>query len=284
MKRLGYKMGEHLKYLTVSEVQKIMLAILADMIKYFNEHNYHYVLTGGSALGAVRHHGFIPWDDDADVALPRAEYERFIREYRPSNSQYELLTPYNTENWLYAYARVSDTQTQASGKWAMVNNGVYVDVFPIDAVPKSKAEQKMAYYRMKYLDVMRNSTRRIAISKQEPGWWLKPLLIKYAQRHTTGWWVQRMDKLAQKMNQQQVDRSNIYSLYIVQGLNKTRENFPLAIYQHRQQVPFENLTVYIPAASQIYLTQMYDNWQALPPKNKQKTHARFYYKGVEVHD
>ena len=64
-------MGEQLKYLTVPEVQKIMLAILADMIKYFNEHNYHYVLTGGSALGAVRHQGFIPWDDDADVALPR---------------------------------------------------------------------------------------------------------------------------------------------------------------------------------------------------------------------
>ena len=93
-----------------------------------------------------------------------------------------------------------------------------------------------------------------------------------------------MDELAQKMNQRHVARSNIYSLYIVQGLNKTRGNFPLAVYQQRQSVPFEDLTVYIPADSQSYLTQMYGDWQALPPKTKQKTHARFYNKGVEVHD
>lgn len=81
-------MAQQQNYLTVPAVQKIMLAILKDVVTYFDTHDYHYVLTGGSALGAVRHQGFIPWDDDADVALPRHEYERFIREYKPNNSQY----------------------------------------------------------------------------------------------------------------------------------------------------------------------------------------------------
>lgn len=277
-------MAQQQNYLTVPAVQKIMLAILKDVVTYFDTHDYHYVLTGGSALGAVRHQGFIPWDDDADVALPRHEYERFIREYKPNNSQYKLLTPLNTTNWLYGYARVSDTYTQADGKWATVNNGVYVDVFPIDAVPPTKFGQKKAYYHMKYLDVMRNSTRRLAISHQEPAWWLKPVLIKYAKRHTTAWWANKMDRLAQKTNQRYQNKSDIYSLYIVQGLNKTKENFHLAVYQQRQQAKFEDLNIYIPAAIQHYLTQMYGDWHALPSKSKRKTHARFYYKGVEVHD
>lgn len=277
-------MAQQQNYLTVPAVQKIMLAILKDVVTYFDTHDYHYVLTGGSALGAIRHQGFIPWDDDADVALPRHEYERFIREYKPNHSQYKLLTPLNTTNWLYGYARVSDTYTQADGKWATVNNGVYVDIFPIDAVPPTKFGQKKAYYHMKYLDVMRNSTRRLAISHQEPAWWLKPVLIKYAKRHTTAWWANKMDRLAQKTNQRYQNKSDIYSLYIVQGLNKTKENFHLAVYQQRQQAKFEDLNIYIPAASQHYLTQMYGDWHALPSKSKRKTHARFYYKGVEVHD
>ena len=280
----GKLMAIQQNYLTVPDVQRIMLAILKDVITYFDKHDYHYVLTGGSALGAVRHQGFIPWDDDADVALPRHEYERFIREYKPNSTRYEILTPLNTENWLYGYARVSDTYTQADGKWATVSNGVYVDVFPIDAVPSSGIGQKFAYYHMKYLDVMRNSTRRLAISHKEPAWWLKPLLIKYAKRHTTAWWVNKMNRLAQKTNQRYENKSDVYSLYIVQGLNKTRENFPLAIYRQRQLVKFEDLNVYIPAANQHYLSQMYGDWQALPSKSKRKTHARFYYKGVEVHD
>lgn len=277
-------MSEHLNYLTISEVQKIMLTILTDMVNYFNSHDYHYVFTGGSALGAVRHQGFIPWDDDADVALPRDEYEKFIKEYQPTNLRFELLTPENTDNWLYAYARISDTQTRANGKWAEVHNGVYVDVFPIDAVPQTKFGQYIAYYQMKYLDVMRNSTRRIAISKKEPGWWLKPLIIKYAQRRSTIHWVKKMDLLAQNMHRRHVGKSDIYSLYIVQGLNKTRENFPLVIYQNRKLVKFESLKVYVPADSQRYLTQMYGDWQRLPSEDKRKSHARFYYKGVEVHD
>lgn len=274
---LGY-MIEKKQYMEIEDVQNVMFEILQDIIQFCNLNEYHYLLTGGSALGAVRHHGFIPWDDDADIALPRDEYEQFIKNYTPRIPTARLFTLDNTENWFYPYARVSDLESNADSKWAKVNNGVYVDVFPIDALPKNKLRQSISYYRMKYLDVMRNSSRRIAISKQEKLHHLKPLFILFAKRHSTSWWAEKMNKLAIKTNLNYAMKSNMRSLYVVQGINGTRENFLISMYTSRSKTFFRSIDVYIPTFYQKYLTNLYGNWEQIPKKIDRKSHAKFYRK------
>lgn len=266
------------EYLNINEIQYIMLDILKDVINFCNKNNYHYILTGGSALGAIRHKGFIPWDDDMDIAMPREEYEQFIVHYRPK-SDFLLLNSQNTKNWLYPYTRISDYKTVAEGRWAEVKNGIYIDIFPIDAVSNNKMGQIISYFRMKYLDVMRNSTRRIAISKDEPFWWLKPFLIKLAERKPIGEWVNKMESLAKKSNQKNIKYSNTFSLYVVQGLNKRKENFNKDMYFSRQKAFFETEIIFVPKNINEYLTQMYGDWEKIPCDVERKSHARFYRKG-----
>ncbi|QIL50809.1 LicD family protein [Weissella coleopterorum] len=273
-------MDSEKEYINITEIQKIMLDILRDVITFCNNNDYHYILTGGSALGATRHKGFIPWDDDMDIALPRNEYEQFIHKYQPQYSNLVKLNSENTKNWLYPYTRISDSKTVAEGRWAEVQNGVYVDIFPIDAISGNKTGQIIGYLKMKYLDVMRNSTRRIAISKEEPFWWLKPLLIKFAKRKSTGEWVNKMERLAQKSNRKHFNYSNAFSLFVVQGLNKRRENFNKDMYFKRNKAVFEGESVFVPGNVNQYLTQMYGNWENIPNNIEKKTHARFYRKGI----
>lgn len=270
--------NESNEYLSLDEIHAIMLDILKDIVNFCDKRDLHYVLTGGSALGAVRHQGFIPWDDDMDIALSRSDYETFLEEYVPASNM-ELLYSNNTEEWLYPYARVSDIQTQAEGQWALVNNGVYVDVFPIDAVPDSTIKQKINYYHMKWLDVLRNSTRRIAISHDEPFWWLKPAIIKFAQKHPTSFWVNKMEMLARKTNDKYINISKMRSLFVVQGLNGRKEIFDQKVYSQRKLAMFEGSQVYIPENVEVYLRQMYGDWQIVPDVTVRKSHAKFYRKG-----
>ena len=112
------------EYISLTDIQAEMLNIMKDVIRFFDEQHINYVVTGGTALGAVRHQGFIPWDDDADIALARDDYEFFVKHYRPGSEAWELLSLEHTDNWYYSYARVANKHTMAVTEWAKVNNGI----------------------------------------------------------------------------------------------------------------------------------------------------------------
>ena len=149
-----------MKTVSDSELKTIELEILREVAAFCDAHGVRYYLACGTALGAVRHDGFIPWDDDIDLALPRPDYERFLSLFR--SEKHTVLDSRFDDRYPYAFAKVSDNAT------CLVENieqpfpmGVYIDLFPIDGLPANEAERKRHLKRIAW-DLRILSWKRIS--------------------------------------------------------------------------------------------------------------------------
>ena len=133
-----------------SEIKRVALDILKDVAHFCDTHDIRYVLAYGTMLGAVRHKGFIPWDDDIDIMMPRDDYNRFIKLYNDHNPRYQVYSIENDDSYTYTMAKVFDQET------VMIDNtlwrnfdkaGVFIDIFPLMGYRMKHRHNK------KYLDI-----------------------------------------------------------------------------------------------------------------------------------
>ncbi|MDY6309086.1 MAG: LicD family protein, partial [Oribacterium sp.] len=126
-----------MKLITADVIRPIQLQIMDELDAFCRAHEIPYTLLGGTLIGAIRHKGYIPWDDDIDICLFRPDYDRLLREFQSESGHVELWTPDRTPNYLHPYCKAVDTRTvliEADKKHAI---GVNVDVFPLDDMPES---------------------------------------------------------------------------------------------------------------------------------------------------
>lgn len=127
------------KEVTFEESRRIQLDILLDFVDFCNRNGLHYSLGEGTLIGAIRHKGFIPWDDDIDILMLREEYDKFVRLY---DGKYRLVSPGSTHYWL-PYSRLTDERTVVewgSNPYDIFRHGLWVTVFPIDNYPDNPDE------------------------------------------------------------------------------------------------------------------------------------------------
>ena len=127
--------------MSITDIQSMELKILEDFHDFCMEKGLVYSLYGGTMIGAIRHEGFIPWDDDLDVAMPRQDYDRMIKEFH-SDKGYQLHC-LEHGNSLLAFARIcemKETYVKQSLPWCLHETGVYIDVFPLDGAPDDPQE------------------------------------------------------------------------------------------------------------------------------------------------
>lgn len=123
-----------MKELELDELKVIELDILKKFDKICKENNLEYSLAYGTMIGAVRHKGFIPWDDDIDVYMKREDYERLLS-LRYNDDNYEIKCYRYSDDYYYLYSKMIDKSTYLEESWrAEKNMGVYIDIFPIDYV------------------------------------------------------------------------------------------------------------------------------------------------------
>lgn len=129
-------------------LQNCFLEILEDIIMVCNKYDICYILAGGTALGAVRHNGFIPWDDDVDLIMPRKDLNRFVQIFdQELGSKYELCTP-NADPHMVS-SLITEVYKKNTLKTIMMNintpfpKGVHIDIFPIECVPEKKMERNI---------------------------------------------------------------------------------------------------------------------------------------------
>lgn len=128
-----------MKEVDIKDIKKISFEILCDVHDFCVKHDIHYSLSYGTLLGAIRHKGFIPWDDDIDIMMPRADYEKFCKMYESKNG-YQCVCAQKGGYWS-AYARICDTDrtiVHSPAPMGSTPNGVWIDLFVIDGAEEDK--------------------------------------------------------------------------------------------------------------------------------------------------
>lgn len=133
-----------MKQLNINEIHKIELNLLDKIDEICRKNNLRYSLCAGTLLGAVRHKGFIPWDDDADIMMPRPDYNRFIELCKNISDDYKMFSYEKNRNWTRLLGRFTYTKTQMKSTESVfknrsfVNHGLYIDIFPIEVLGNDK--------------------------------------------------------------------------------------------------------------------------------------------------
>ena len=136
----------------IKTLQTRLINILEGIDKVCAEHNLTYFLWAGTMLGAVRHKGFIPWDDDMDIAMPRKDYEILLahsNEWMPE--PFEVIGPHNRPDYPYPFAKVVDAGTTVIERPDFKHpEGIYVDIFPLDGMTGNMRERKFHMKKYKF--------------------------------------------------------------------------------------------------------------------------------------
>lgn len=164
----------------IRPLQLRILKILLAVDKVCKEHGLRYYIMAGTMLGAVRHKGFIPWDDDLDIGMPRADYDLLMshsKEWLPQ--PYEAVCAENDPNYPLPFAKIQDADTTLIERMHLKYlGGIYLDVFPLDGVPQSNLKQRIHFARYEfYKRVLYFIYRDPYKHGKGPGSWL-PLLCR----------------------------------------------------------------------------------------------------------
>ena len=260
-------MTEPYSQTTLSRLKEIELESFKAFISVCEILNLKYYILGGTLLGAVRHKGFIPWDDDIDVGMPRADYEIFIREGQallPKNLFIQSI--HSEDNYIMCFAKIRNSNTtfiETSVRNLKINHGIYIDIFPLDFYPEKKSEQQRFWIKKRLYD------RRIACKFTTTGsdhllYKLKSLIVSCM--------YPSIKHVKKKREILYTKLSNSSLLANLGGAWGIKEIMPASWYGDGIKLEFEDLYVNAPRDYDKWLTHVYGNYMELPPIEERVGH------------
>lgn len=263
----------------MKEIQAASLEILRDLAQLCDELGLRYSLIYGTLLGAIRHGGFIPWDDDLDVMMPRPDYDALL-EYLMNNpdrfEHYSIFNPQTSQDYPYMITRISDDryviETDNEKSYGL---GVFIDVYPYDGLG---TDERAALRLGRKGDVLSSlcfqaSRRKIAIgaTNSRLKFILKIPAFFYAHLIGRRAFQKKLGSLANQLPYEESD----YIGCIVWLSGGKRDIFEKKWFDELINVPFEQYEFKVPAAYDEILRHAYGNYMELPPVNERIGH-HFY--------
>lgn len=256
------------------DIQLKELEILKETLKIIKKYNLRYFMLGGTFLGAVRHKGFIPWDDDIDIGMPRADYEKFI-EY----AKIELKHPFdlksfeNDSNYQQYIIRIINKDIFISRNDAinLKTENIWIDIFPLDGMPDNSFIRKLHKFHLLFLRLLLQYSKfKTGVNMKKKRSFLESLLIKF------GYIFSKVIKLNKIKRFRAIDKSlkkypydNSRFVVNFMGAYKFKEMFPRELYENPAEYDFEDLKLCAPSDYDTVLKQMYGDYMT-PPSDDQK--------------
>ena len=270
----------------MNDLQKKQLEILKAFINVCEKHHLRYFAVGGTALGAIRHQGFIPWDDDIDVGMPVEDYDKFITLQNEFNdSPYFIQTWQSDPHYIYAFAKLRDSSTtfiENYYKNHRINHGVWIDIFPISGITdKDIPLNKCKPFLRRFMTQINLSYLGALTRKVHKKTFFKDILLNivgglFYLLNVNHYRQKKMDKMFKKYPLEKAKYAGNFHFFWtgkVEGVNP-------AFFLDTISVPFEDTHINVVREYDKYLTTLYGDYMTPPPENKREGHH--HYSGLDL--
>lgn len=258
-----------MKEIKIEELRELQMQILDYVDAFCRKNDIKYTISGGTLLGAVRHGGYIPWDDDMDIQMVRNEYDRFTELWNKSITQhpFEFVSIESGNNMGYPFGKIHNPKTVTFID-GLERTGVYIDVFPVDGVVD---EEDFNCRHTQILDLYRQRARVFLKMKQKNGtigWKQRLLLLLHPAPKKT------YNEIAEEINsiaKQNSDKSCEWVYEMIAG-TQCKHPMPKSVFEHYVSIPFENRNYMAVRDYDQYLTLTFGDYMTPPPVSKRHVH------------
>lgn len=260
----------------MNALQKVILSIYKTVAELCDKNNIDYYAIGGTCIGAVRHQGFIPWDDDLDIAIPIEQFDKFkhiMKTQLPENLY--LYSCEDVKEYRQLFCKVCDKNTtfieETEKDYSNAYKGVYIDIMPMSGVPESDKQQNLfirklsLYYSLNYIN--RYPFHEMSTIKTKVIWLLLHMLriSMLFNRYS-----EKSYNLMKKYPFSDAQLTGYVWSYRLRSLIFPKELFSVCV-----EMPFEDTTMRCPSGYDKYLTQQFGDYMKLPPEEQRIQHHPF---------
>lgn len=267
------------------KLQSAQIEIMDEVHRICCENNITYYIIGGTALGAVRHGGFIPWDLDIDIAMPRKDYEHFAEVCNYALSKRFVYKDYrNTNNFMHPHALVCIKNTSLTiihdnfnpREKSLGIHGIYLDIFPLDKAPADTVLQEKQISRIEKLKKLKLLKRAYRYKKDIKNYIVKPIIS------TMLFWT-NIDRLNEEFDKECRKYENLDSDFLCSMASHykySKQCMPASVYGKPQLVKFEDRMYYAPEMIEDYLIRIFGDYMKLPPEEERQANLKIFDKVV----
>ena len=260
--------------LDIREVKELELQLLVSFHKICMQQGWHYSLTAGTLIGAVRHKGFIPWDDDIDVMMPRSDYNDFLNYCKQHKTPFRVVSCEQNINYGALFAKISDKSTVIEDDftdWSKVEMGVNIDIFPIDGLGDTIESAKKNVNKHKFLNslIVAKNWKCFTLSKTHPFYYEPIRLIFFILSR-----IVPMHTIIKKVNisNQRIGFSSSRYSGCLCGVYKDKTIMKSSDFIDLVDLPFEGYSFKAIRKYDSYLRRSYGDYMVLPKESDRVEH------------